>query len=60
MTPGGTMRLPRPRHVNPLIWLGFLAAVVLATRPVWDLLLFGFEPSWDDLLALYETCLNGF
>lgn len=33
-------------------WTVFGAAVVIATKPVWGLLLFGDNPTLDDLLQL--------
>ncbi|WP_200950885.1 hypothetical protein [Rhizobium sp. Root1220] len=35
-----------------LIWAGFGLGLVFATRPVWSFLLFGFNPTLDDLLSL--------
>ncbi len=35
-----------------LIWCGFAVMVIFATRPVWSRLLFGYEPTLDDLLSL--------
>jgi hypothetical protein len=34
------------------IYAAFAAATILATRPVWSRLVFGFEPSFDDLLLV--------
>jgi hypothetical protein len=45
--------VPRRRTVAAsAIWLAFGAALVLATRPVWGQLLFGFEPTFEDLLQV--------
>jgi hypothetical protein len=34
------------------IWAAFGLGAVLATRPVWSYLLFGFNPTLDDILSL--------
>ena len=35
-----------------LIGCGFAFLAILATKPVWSRLLFGYEPSFEDLLLL--------
>jgi len=47
-----TPRLPRPRIWNGVTWLAFATGLVLATAPVWNRLLFGFDPTLDQLLGV--------
>jgi hypothetical protein len=50
---------PSARRVGTAaIYAAFGAATVLATRPVWGPLVFGFAPSFDDLLLI--RCLAVF
>ena len=37
---------------NGIIWSAFAAALLLATAPVWRLWVFGFNPTFDQLLQL--------
>jgi hypothetical protein len=39
-----------------LIWCGFGVLAVLAAKPVWSRVLFGWNPTFDDLLSL--RCLG--
>jgi hypothetical protein len=48
---------PTPRDyareaLTIFIWAGFGVAALLATRPLWIYLIFGFNPTLDDLLAI--------
>lgn len=45
-------RYARTPHGAALIWCIFGLLAVLATKPVWSRLLFGYEPTIDDLLSL--------
>jgi len=40
------------------VYAAFAAATVLATQPVWGRLVFGFAPSFDELLLV--RCLAAF
>lgn len=42
----------RPGYKRALIWAAFACALILATAPVWQQLVFGFNPSLDEILAL--------
>ena len=35
-----------------LVWFGFAMLLILATAPVWRLVVFGLSPTLDDLLAV--------
>lgn len=35
-----------------LVWFGFALLLILATAPVWRLVVFGLSPTLDDLLAV--------
>jgi hypothetical protein len=43
------------RVTNGIVWLGFGAAVGLATAPVWRLWVFGFNPTLDEMLRIICT-----
>lgn len=50
---------PSPRRLRTAaIHAAFVAATVLATEPVWGRLVFGFAPTFDDLLLV--RCLAAF
>ncbi len=40
------------RRADALVWAFFASAVVLATAPVWRHAVFGFNPTFDELLQL--------
>ncbi len=48
----GLRRHLRRRSSEALIWCGFAVLLVLATQPVWSRLIFGFQPTLNDLLSL--------
>lgn len=51
--------LPAPRRLRTAaVYAAFVAAVVLATMPVWGRLVFGSAPSFDELLLI--RCLPRF
>lgn len=42
----------RARLRTAAIYAAFAVAAVLATQPVWSRIVFGFEPSFEDLLLI--------
>ncbi len=49
------LRGPSKRRIDVggvAIYAAFAAAVVLATKPVWAPFLFGFRPTFEDLLLI--------
>lgn len=44
--------MPTRRAKNAVIWSAFAIAVVIATAPVWRYTVFGFNPTFDQLLQL--------
>jgi hypothetical protein len=50
--PGTSSQLSGAQVRNGLIWLAFALALVLATKPVWGFWVFGFNPSFEDLLRI--------
>jgi hypothetical protein len=45
-------RYARMPYGTALIWCGFGLLTILATKPVWSRLLFGYEPTTYELLSL--------
>ena len=45
------------RLTHALIWSAFALAVIVATAPVWQRAVYGFNPTFDDVLrvALCKT-----
>jgi hypothetical protein len=39
-------------HVNGLLWVAFALGIVLATTPVWQRAVYGFNPTLDELLRV--------
>lgn len=46
--------------INGLVWIGFTLALVVATAPVWQRAVYGFNPTLSDLLrvALCRTVVD--
>jgi len=42
----------RSTYGAAFIWCGFAILVAAATKPVWSQMVFGYEPTLDDLLSL--------
>jgi hypothetical protein len=38
--------------INGLVWTGFAFALIMATAPVWQRAVNGFNPTLDDLLRV--------
>jgi hypothetical protein len=49
---GRLIELGRSPIVIALIWLGFAVMLMLATKPVWGRLIFGYQPTLEELLSL--------
>ena len=38
--------------INGLLWIAFALGIVLATTPVWQRAVYGFNPTLDELLRV--------
>jgi hypothetical protein len=42
----------KERAVNRLVWAGFALGVVVATAPVWQRMVLGYNPTLEEVLSI--------